>query len=134
MSHCSCTQLPTCQMYTVSPTILEFSFNKDLQTLSSWFESNYLTVNSAKTQALSVRPCASRAYSLFLNNARIEFLRSIKILGVTLDKYLSYKEHIIIRLTKETYAKASSLRRIRHFLPQDATIKLYKAFIFPHLE
>ena len=133
MSHCSCTQLPTCQMYTVSPTILEFSFNKDRQTLSSWFESNYLTVNSAKTQALSVRPCAYR-YSLFLNNARIEFLRSIKILGVTLDKYLSYKEHIIIRSTKETYAEASSLRRIRHFLPQDAAIKVYKAFIFPHLE
>ena len=27
----------------VSPTIVEFSFNKDLQTLSSWFESNRLT-------------------------------------------------------------------------------------------
>ena len=36
----------------------------------------------------------SRRLSLFLNNARIEFLRSIKILGVTLDKDLSYKEHI----------------------------------------
>ena len=30
---------------------------------------------------------------LFLNDARIEFLKSIKILGVTLDKDLSYKEH-----------------------------------------
>ena len=42
----------------VFPTILEFSFNKDLQTLSSWFESNHLTVNSTETQALSVGPCA----------------------------------------------------------------------------
>ena len=68
-----------------------FIVDKDLQTLSSWFESNHLTVNSTKTQALSVGPCD---YSLFLNNARIEFLQSIKILGVTLDKDLSYKEHI----------------------------------------
>ena len=116
----------------VSPTILEFSFNKDLQTLSSWFESNYLTVNSAKTQPSSVGPCAYH-YSLFLNNARIEFLRSIKILGVTLDEDLSYKEHISDEL-KKAYAKASALRIIRRFLPRDAMIKLYKAFILPHLE
>ena len=83
----------TAYLSDVSPTILEFSFNKDLQTLSSWFESNHLTVNTTNTQALSVGPCAYY-YSLFLNNARIEFLRSIKILGVTLDKDLSYEEHI----------------------------------------
>ena len=35
------------------PVRCMFSFNKDLPALSSWFESNYLTVNSAKTQALS---------------------------------------------------------------------------------
>ena len=122
----------TAHLSDVSPTILEFSFNKDLQTLSSWFESNHLTVNSTKTQALSVGPCAYH-YSLFLNNARIEFLRSIKILGVTLDKDLSYKEHISDQL-KKAYAKASALRRIRRFLPHDAMIKLYKAFILPHLE
>ena len=89
-------------------------------------------MNSAKTQAFSVGPCAYH-YSLFLNNARIEFLRSIQILGVTLDKDLSYKEHISDQL-KRAYAKASALRRIRRFLPHYATIKLYKAFILPHLE
>ena len=120
----------TAYLSDVSPTILEFSFNKDLQTLSSWFESNHLTVNRPKIQALSVGPCD---YSLFLNNARIEFLQSIKILGVTLDKDLSYKEHISDQL-KKAYAKASALRRIRRFLPHDAMIKLYKAFILPHLE
>ena len=82
-------------------------------------------MNSTKTQALSVGPCAYH-YSLFLNNARIEFLRSIKILGVTLDKDLSYKEHISDQ-RKKAYAKASAL-------PHDAMIKLYKAFILPHLE
>ena len=35
---------------------------------------------------------------------------------------------------KKAYAKASALRRIRRFLPHDAMIKLYKAFILPHLE
>ena len=122
----------TAYLSDVSLTILEFFFNKDLQTLSSWFESNHLTVNSTKTQALSVGPCAYH-YSLFLNDARIEFIRSIKIFGVTLDKDISYKEHISDQL-KKVYAKASALRRIRRFLPHDAMIKLYKAFILPHLE
>ena len=94
------------------------SFNKDPQTLSSWLESSHLTVNSTKTLALSVGPC-DYDYSLFFNDARIEFLKSIKILGVNLDKDLSYKEHISDQL-KKVYAKASALRRIRRFLPHDA--------------
>ena len=35
---------------------------------------------------------------------------------------------------RKAYAKASALRRITRFLPHDAMIKLYKAFILPHLE
>ena len=108
----------TAYLSDVSSTILEFSFNKDPQTLSSWLESNHLTVNSTKTLALSVGPC-DYDYSLFFNDARIEFLKSIKILGVNLDKDLSYKEHISDQL-KKVYAKASALRRIRRFLPHDA--------------
>ena len=75
-------------------------------------------MNSTKTQALSVGPC-DYDYSLFLNDTRIEFLKSIKILGVNIDKDLSYKEHISDQL-KKVYAKASALRRIRCFLPHDA--------------
>ena len=109
-----------------------FIVDKDLQTLSSWFESNHLTVNSTQTQALSVGPCDYH-HSLFLNNARIGFLQSIKILGVTLDKDLSYKEHISDQL-KKAYAKASAVRTVMRFRPRDAMIKLYKAFILLHLE
>ena len=42
----------TAYLSDVSPTILEFSMNENLQTLLSWFDSNLLTVNSTKTQAL----------------------------------------------------------------------------------
>ena len=55
------------------------------------------------------------------------------MLGVTLDKDLSYKDHISDQL-KKAYAKASALRGIRRLLPLDAMIKLYKAFILPYLE
>ena len=67
--------------------------------------------------------------ALFAKSSRSQW---VKILGVTLDKGVSYKEHISDQL-KKAYAKASALRRIRLFLSQDAVIKLYKAFILPHL-
>ena len=109
------TRLPTC-MSDVSPTILDFSFNKDLQTLSSWFESNHLTVNRTQTQALSVGPCDYH-HSSFLNNARIGFLQAIKILGVTLDKDLSNKEHISdqIRSTKESLREGFCIEKNKAF-------------------
>ena len=56
-------------------------------------------MNSTKTQVLSVGPCDYH-HSLFLNNARIGFLQSIKILGVALDEDLSCKEHISDQLKK----------------------------------
>ena len=51
------------------------------------------------------------------------------MLGVTLDKDLSYKDHISDQL-KKAYAKASALRGIRRLLPLDAMIKLYKALYY----
>ena len=73
-------------------------------------------MNSTKTQPLSVGPCAYY-YSLFLNNARIEFLRSIKILGVTIDKDLSNKEHISdqIRSTKESLREGLCIEKSKAF-------------------
>ena len=88
-------------------------------------------MNSAKIQGSIIRRSLAwdHDYSLFLNDATTEFLRSIKILGVTLDKDLSYREHISDQL-KKAYAKASALTRINRFLPRDAMIKLNKAFIY----
>ena len=128
MSHCGCTlmkRLPTCQMYL--PPFQNFPSTKIYRLFCRGLS---LTFNREQyqTQALSVGPCYYH-YSLFLNNARIEFLQSIRILGINLDKDLSHKEHISDQL-KKAYAKASAMRRLRRFLPHDAMIKLYKAFIY----
>ena len=68
-----------------------------------------------------------------MNDTNIEITNNIRILGVTLDSNLNFKNHITEQL-KKAYAKASVLRRIRRFLPTDKLIILYKAFILPHLE
>ena len=58
---------------------------------------------------------------------------SIRILDVELDSMLNFIEHISSQL-KKAYAKTGALRRIRHFVPVDVMLALYKSFILPHLE
>ena len=58
---------------------------------------------------------------------------TLKMLGVVLDSKLTFKEHIKEQLTKSC-VKASALRRIRKFVPRDVLVRLYKAYVLPHLE
>ena len=51
-----------------------------------------------------------------MNDTSIEMTNDIRILGVTLDSNLNFKNHISEQL-KKAYAKASALRRIRPVLP-----------------
>ena len=46
---------------------------------------------------------------------------------------LNFMEHISSQL-KNAYAKTGPLRRIRHIVPMDVMLALYKSFILPHLE
>ena len=54
---------------------------------------------------------------------------TLKILGVTLDRDLSFKPHVTVML-KKAYAKIAALR----LDPSDVVISLYKAYVLPHLE
>ena len=57
----------------------------------------------------------------------------MKILGVTLDKVLTFKDHISGQI-KEAYAKSAVLRRIRRFVPAEVMISLNNTFFcFPTL-
>ena len=116
----------------VSPMVLEYTINEDLKIVSSWFESNYLKVNDTKTQAMVIGPSEYK-YNFKLNDSEIKLTETLRILGVTFDRKLKFKDHIAEQ-TKKACAKASALRRLRRFIPQDVMIRLYKAYVLPHLE
>ena len=71
-------QLPT------NTTALELSFNQDLQKLSTWFSSNYLTVNHTKTQAMILGNFNYQP-DLSIGNSIIEIESFLEILGVHID-------------------------------------------------
>ena len=116
----------------VSPMVLEYTINEDLKIVSSWFESNYLKVNDTKTQAMVIGPSEYK-YNFKLNDSEIKLTETLRILGVTFDRKLKFKDHIAEQ-TKKACAKASALRRLRRFIPQNVMIRLYRAYVLPQLE
>ena len=63
----------------------------------------------------------------------MELTDSLKILGVILDERITFKPYIQEQL-KKACAKAAALRKLCKLIPQDVLIRLYKAYVLPHLE
>ena len=82
-------------------TALELAVNQDLDKLSSWFSSNYLSINQSKTQAM-ILGNYSQEPVLHIGDSTIEITNSLKILGVQIDNRLSFEEHISVVLKKRS--------------------------------
>ena len=54
---------------------------------------NYLQVDATKTQAITLWK-SQYPYNLFIGDKSIEIEPTLKILGVTLDRDLSFKPHV----------------------------------------
>ena len=76
----------------ISPMILEFILNDDLARISNWLTQNYLVMNQEKTQAM-VLGKSSYTYNLLVDAKDIVLKDSLKILGVSLDCKLTFKDH-----------------------------------------
>ena len=72
-------------------------------------------------------------YHLSVEDQIIGIEPTIKILGVTLDKDLSYKPHVDI-VPKKAYALIAALRKIKRLVPSNVMITLYKAYVPPNFE
>lgn len=115
------------------PAVLEFlTLNQDMKNLTHWFSDNFLQVNTTKTQAMTMGR-STYTYDLRACNKPIKIETTLKILGVTLDRNLTFKPHIKETL-KKGFAKIAALCRIKHFVPTDVMLRLYKAYVLPHFE
>ena len=106
------------------PCALESALNQDIERLTLWLTANYLQVNATKTQAMTLGK-SQYTYNLFIGDKSIEIEPTLKILGVTLDRDLSFKPHVAIML-KKAYAKIAALRRIKRLVPSDVMISFIK--------
>ena len=113
-----------------NPFLLIYTLNKDMESISSWLDYNYLQANGDKTQGM-ILGNSSYVYDVVFNGTYISLKEHLKILGVQLDNQLSFKEHINI-LWKKAYAKIIAAGRLKRLVPSNILLVFYKSFVLLH--
>jgi len=104
-------------------------------TMESWFRSNSLKMNPTKTDFILTgsRPnIKNKNFQPTIGNAPMSPSRSLRLLGVVIDPFLSWDSHIS-QVVKKCNALLISLYRFRHHFTQDMLKLLIETHVFPHI-
>lgn len=114
---------------------LEAGINAILQNLYQWSKANSLDINTKKTKAVMFTPRQSKAphfLNITLGSEPIEFVDSVKTLGVYLHKNMLWDTHVNYAITKISKS-VGILARFHSFLPQAIKLHIYNALILSHI-
>lgn len=117
-----------------NPETLIETANSDLKIFHQWCVSNRLTINLDKTYYMlfTNKPVKSLP-PLKYDTSIIQRTKQHKLLGVTFDETMTFKQHIselVLKLSKIV----SLLLQVRDFMPNDVLKILYNAHVLPHLQ
>lgn len=108
----------------------------NLSLLEAWYKANCLKLNASKTQFVIF--CTKQmqrqlpTVTLSLSDAEVAPVSHLKNLGVTIDRNLSWSEHV-----SDTAQKCNkivfSLAKHSNSLSQPVLVKLMQTLVFPHL-
>ena len=83
--------------------------NKDLESLKTWLEENKLSLNVAKTHCIligsgnkirALNQSNTTMPSIYIGGDKVSPITSIKYLGVHVDQYLNWEEHLLTIINK----------------------------------
>ena len=125
-------------MYTsgTDPAIVQHKLNSDLASLFEWMTSNGFTVNMSKCQSLFLARRHRRhqlsTIRLLLDNNLIQPQRSIRYLGVIVDEYLNWSDHVR-SVRRRSLAALAAIQKVSICLSSKILTTLYNAFVLPYL-
>ena len=99
----------------------------DLRNSLNWFQANQLVANPSKFKLMFLGMKEGNL-TLFIDNNLIMPSKSVKLLGITIDKELKFDLHID-NICKQANEKVCCLYRIRRFLNVDNAQRLCNAFV-----
>ena len=110
--------------------------NKDIDKVYKWLCINRLSVNIKKTKYIifhsPFKKIDCNNLHIKVNNILIERVTNFNFLGVIIDEYLNWNDHINkVATTISRYI--GILCRLKHFLPLYTLRTLYTSLILPHL-
>ena len=101
-----------------------------IKNLSTWLSKNKLIPNTDKTKLMLFTPRPVNVYpNVVFNGSTLEWVDSIKYLGVILDKNLNFVQHSTI--VKQKLSKINgTMYAISHLLPQKTLIQIYNCLAY----
>ena len=112
-------------------------FKACLKDIKSWMTSNYLLLNSDKTEIIVLGPKHLRDQlidgNFTLDGITITSRATVKNLGVTFDQDMSFQSHIK-QITKIAFFHLRNIAKVRHILSQSDAEKLVHAFVTSRLD
>jgi hypothetical protein len=114
---------------------LEQKINQDIPLLTSWLQTNRLSLNVAKTHIMvfgKKSKNTENTISTTIEGTKLEVVTHTKFLGVILDNDLTWKPHVL-HLSNKISKSIGILYRARQFLNKIILRQLYFAFLYPYL-
>lgn len=115
--------------------LLKDRVDATLATLLTWFTQNRLKINPSKTELIvlkSRRQTADTDFTVSFGDEEISPSDSVKILGVTVDRHLTWSSHVA-SVVRRCNMILIGLARLRHKLPKCTKQLLVQALVFPHI-
>ena len=123
-------------LYLSGPVATHLVENLDLclDELGDWLVSNKLILNVTKTQCVlfSNTLKGSDMPLISIRGSVIDWVDSIKFLGIRIDNQMNFKEHVTGVCTRMSRA-VGVIRRLSYDVPDYVLITLYYSLIYPHM-
>ena len=100
----------------------------DLVGVMEWFKINSLKANPGKFQFMVLGNKDERSFNIHINNVKTKNSNEVTLVGIKIDKNLTFKKHISELCRRASY-KLHTLRRIRKYLTADKAKLLANDFI-----
>ncbi|KAL0829802.1 hypothetical protein ABMA28_003285 [Loxostege sticticalis] len=104
--------------------------NLNLKKIVEWLELNNLNLNVNKTKCIKFKAKFNDEYKFDIkcNDNNVQSVSSTKFLGITLDEFCNWKDHIdsiINKIDRFVFA----LRRVRQVASQEAAVMAYHGYV-----
>ena len=109
------------------PNVVKYVLESAANTATEWFKSNNMQANPCKFQAMTLSR-TNIDLEFEVNGYTIKSESSVKLLGVLLDKQLSFNNHIS-QICKKGARQINALARLSSRLPLESKITIYVVFV-----
>ena len=109
---------------------------KELIHINNWLIVNKLSINTDKTKYLLFRTVNTKPpptdLKLIIRSTVPEKVSSVRVLGLTINEYLSWKDHMNVLKTK-LRSVLEAVLRLKPFLNKDTMLTLYHSLLMSNI-